>query len=238
MPRKRAAKETDFPENKASALRVLGADWLRYEQGCYLISCERSPWAALATKEKLSVRPDILGLNKQRMTIEVEIKVDKQDFNHDFNKKHRSKLMDEKSLLARRVNGPSQLYYLVPNKLVDHVMTHTPVWAGVLTVGDTTGVYSGLPKLRVVRKATKIHNCRLGLRETVIMAKDMAGTITTVLRDNLKRSLKNKRLEDQVIALGGEVKKKRKRRSKEVVVAEKMNKAKRKKAATKKRSKQ
>lgn len=215
MARKRALKIRDFPVGKASALRALGAEWLRYDQGCYLISFERSPWAPLASKKKLAIRPDILGLNKQRMTIEVEIKVDKQDFLHDFEKKHRSKLLDERSLLSWKVDGPSQLWYLVPEELVQTVLTHSPVWAGVLYPSQTAvSGYSGFPKLEVARKATKLHSSRLGMKETLVMAKDMAGSITTLLKDNVKRTIKNSTMEEQIVALGGVVEKtKRKKRS-------------------------
>lgn len=235
MARKRALKIRDFPVDKASALRALGAEWLRYEQGCYLISFERSPWAPLASKKKLAIRPDILGLNKQRMTIEVEIKVDKQDFLHDFEKKHRSKLLDERSLLSWKVDGPSQLWYLVPQHLVQTVLTHSPVWAGVMYPSETAiSTYSGFPKLEVARKATKLHNSRLGMKETLVMAKDMAGSITTLLKDNVKRTIKNATMAEQIVALGGVIEKpKRKKRTKAEVIADKISKSKPKQIKTK-----
>jgi len=212
MPRKKAKKETGFPVNKASALRCLGVNWLRYDQGCYLISFERNPWAKPGTKEKLAIRPDILGLNKQRMAIEVEIKVDKQDFLHDFEKRHRKNLTDEKSILMRHVEGPSQLWYLIPEKLVPVVTTHAPLWAGILTPSNTeVDGYTGFPALEVVRKATRLHNSRLRLNETVVMAKDMVGSMATMMRDNMKAYLTRRNLEEQVVALGGVVEKKKRK---------------------------
>ncbi len=221
MPRKRANKEEGFPYEKASALRFLGVNWLRYEMGAYLISFERNPWAKPGTKKKLSIRPDILGVNKDRLAIEVEIKVDKQDFLHDFEKKHRENLTNTKNLLQRHVEGPSQLWYLVPKKLVNVVTTQAPYWAGVLTPSETKiDGYTGFPKLEIVKRAVPLHKCRMNLREVTVMAKDMVGSMATMMKDNLKASLRRQKLEEQVVALGGVVEKKKRKKRKATKTAD------------------
>ncbi len=200
MPRKKAAKQTGFPM-VASSLRALGVNWLRYEQGCYLIALERSPFSS-------RVKPDILGLTKHRLTIEVEIKISKQDFLHDFKKKHRQNLTEPKSLLMRHVKGPSQLWYLVPRKLGETVLTHAPIYAGVLVPHETlVDGYTGFPQLEILRKATRLHTSKLGIKESIIMARDMSGTISSVLRDNVKALINRRKLEEQVEVLGGVVEK-------------------------------
>lgn len=178
----------------AIGLRALGTEWLRYTRGCYLITHERSPWQA---REARHQRPDILGLDKHRYTIEVEIKISKADFLHDAEKGHRKNL--GQNILTRYVSSPNQLYYLVPRKLVEIVMKQAPVYAGVLTISETKyDPVSGLPEVELVRKATRLHINRLSTRDTVVMARDMAGSIASMVRDQVRHTVTKTRLLDEL----------------------------------------
>lgn len=189
----------------AKTLRAFAYEWLRYENGCYMVSFERSPFSSRNC-------PDVLGLNKARHLVEIEIKVDKADFDKDMKKKHRLKLMDELTKFMPRATN--LLYYLVPPGLVNHVMEHAPEFAGVLTPNSIDiNPHSGFPRLTVLRKAVRLHDQRLSIKNCIVMARDMSGTMASLLRDDVKHTVKKKTLEEQVVALGG-VLPKRKRKSK------------------------
>jgi hypothetical protein len=179
----------------AKTLRAFAYEYLRYENGCYMVSFERSPFSARNC-------PDVLGLNKARQLIEIEIKVDKADFDKDMKKKHRQKLIDE--LGKNYPRATNLLYYLVPPGLVNHVMATAPEFAGVLTPNSLDiNPHSGFPRLTVLRKALRLHDQRLSIKNCIIMARDMSGTMASLLRDDVKHTVKKKSLENQVVALGG-----------------------------------
>lgn len=184
----------EYPQNTATGLRALGTEWLRYTRGCYLITHERSPWQ---DNGAWAQRPDILGLDKNRHTIEIEIKVSKADFLHDADKRHRKNL--ESNILMRYVSAPNQLYYLVPRKLVDIVIKYAPPFAGVLTISETKyDRVSGLPEVDLIRKAQRLHTSRLNLRDTVVMARDMSGSIASMVRDQVRHLVTKTRLLDEL----------------------------------------
>lgn len=189
----------------AKTLRAFAYEWLRYENGCYMVSFERSPYSSRNC-------PDVLGLNKSRQLVEIEIKIDKADFDKDMKKKHRQKLLTELEKFSPRATN--MLYYLVPPGLVNHVMATAPEFAGVLTPNSVDiNPHSGFPRLTVLRKALRLHDQKLSIKNCIVMARDMAGTMSSLLRDSVKNTVKQKNLEEQFVALGG-VLPKRKRKSK------------------------
>ena len=199
---KRATERIPFEEYPmtASGLRTLGTEYLRYVRGCYIISFERSPWTTpgLTNREAWSQKPDILGLTSKRFTIEIEIKISKADFLHDFKKQHRK--AEASGMLGTRsqyVNGPNYLYYLIPNQLVKVGMQEAPPLAGILTPSSKHfDRISGLPEIDIVRKATRMHSCRLNLHDTVVMSRDMAGSLASLSRDSVKHRVTKNRLLD------------------------------------------
>lgn len=204
MAKSRSEIVADLPMT-AKTLRTLGFSWLRYTQSCWLVAFERSPYSARNL-------PDVLGLNKKRQLIEIEIKVDKADFDKDNKKKHRQRMLDELSKFQPR--AVNYFYYLVPPKLVNHVMENVPEHAGVLTVNALEfDPYTGFPVLTVLKPALRLHDNRLSIKNTVVMARDMAGTMASLLRDDVKRNVKVSKMETQIVALGGVLPKK-KRKSK------------------------
>lgn len=197
-------------------LRALAYEYLRYETGAYLVAFERSP---------LGGKPDVIGLDKRRMLHEVEIKISKQDFNHDAKKPHRAKLMQNLERAYPRV--PSTLSYLVPAKLVNHVLENAPPYAGVLTPNSVKlNSYTGMPTLTVLRKPTRLHDQRLSIRNCILMMRDLSGSMASLLRDDVRMHTNKKKLETQIIELGGVVEKpKRKKRTKtEIKKIQKLNK--------------
>lgn len=194
----------DLPMN-AKTLRALAFTWMRYEQSGVMVAFERNPYSS-------RILPDVLGLDKRRLLTEVEIKISKADFDKDMKKKHRTHLIEE--IAKFRPRAPNFLYYLVPPKLVNHVMENAPAFAGVLTVDARMDEYSGLPTLNVLRKAVRLHDQRLSIKNSIVMARDMAGTMASLLRDDVKNILKKAKLESQVVALGGVVDTGRKKKKK------------------------
>lgn len=165
------------PED-ARAYRALAASWLRYTRNCTLVCFERSPWN---TKEL----PDVLGLDSSRRSIEIEIKVSKSDFLHDAEKPHRKTLLLR--IMGKMTTAPQELWYLVPRWLAPVVLTSGPEYAGVLVPSDTVfDTFSGFPSLEVLRPALRLHSYKLPIPQVFVMAKDMAGTLTSVLRDYVK----------------------------------------------------
>lgn len=178
----------------ARTLRTLGFDFLRYDSGCFSVCMERSPWSSRQL-------PDVLGLNKARHLIELEIKISKADFNHDMKKKHRQALARDVEVNGAMQRQPNYLYYLVPQHLVEHVLASAPEWCGILTPGTRVNPYNGFPELDVIRKAPRLHDRRLSIKHCVVFARDMAGTMASLLRDNVKDHAKLKDLDARLVAL-------------------------------------
>lgn len=176
VPRK--AKDGILVPEDARAYRALAASWLRYVRGCTLVTFERSPWDTKAL-------PDALGLDQTRRLIEVEIKVSKADFLHDAEKPHRRSLLTQ--IMGRMTRAPQELWYLVPRRLAPVVFEHGPEYAGILVPSDTEyDQRSGLPILEVHRSALRLHSFKLPIQQVFVMAKDMAGTLASVLRDHTR----------------------------------------------------
>lgn len=119
-------------------IRAAVIGWLRYEQRCYTVAFERSPWPT-------SYRPDVFGINRHRKVIEVEIKQTVADF----------KANAQKRLLRwREATGlylPQKFYFAVPNEIVDKVKPFLPSRCGLLSI-EPTGRFG--PTAVIVAKAT------------------------------------------------------------------------------------
>jgi hypothetical protein len=207
-------------------LRALAYEYLRYESGCMLVCFERSP---------LGSKPDVLGLDKRRFLQEIEIKISKADFNRDAKKQHRIKLMQNLERAYPREHN--FLSYLVPPELVNHVLANAPAYAGVMTPTSLKlNSFTGMPTINVLRKPLKLHDNRLSIRNCIYMIRDMAGSMASMLRDDVRHQTRRAELEDQITELGGVVKKpKRKSKTKPTKkLIDAVKKAKKKKAKAEK----
>lgn len=150
-------------------LRFAALEWLRYERRCDLVCLERTPL------QGDSCTPDVLGVDKARRAVEIEIKRTMADFRANR----------EKRSLQRREfwgNPPYQFYYLVPPKLEAKVLAELQPHEGLLTVTDRSSLYSGLPKVRVVRVAPFNRKARrLSIREISKMVRHQTGTLASAL---------------------------------------------------------
>lgn len=157
-----------FPYNQ---LLAAGCEYLRYDHGCYLLAWERGPW------ESYGHRPDLLGVERGRRVIEIEIKRTLADFKNDANKK--IWLMRERTKFNRAT--PFKFYYMVPPDLVEKVIDIVPAGRGLLTLG-TKESRGGNAEVIVVspakvnRKATL-----LTLKEMFTMARDQSGTLVSAI---------------------------------------------------------
>lgn len=171
---RKASHGASVPED-ARVYRVLAAAWLRYDRGCYLTTFERSPW-------DVKELPDVLGMDRSRRLIEVEIKVSKADFLKDADKPHRRNLLLR--IVGRMTTAPQELWYLVPRHLVSVVCDGAPEYAGVLCPSLTQfDPRSGLPLLEICRPALRLHSMKLPIPQVFTMAKDMSASLVSVLRD-------------------------------------------------------
>jgi hypothetical protein len=207
-------------------LRALAYEHLRYETGgCMLVCFERSPYGS---------KPDVLGLDKRRFLHEIEIKISKADFDRDAKKPHRIKLMQNLERAYPREHN--YLSYLVPPELVNHVLANAPEYAGVMTPNSVKlNSFTGFPTINVLRKPLKLHDNRLSIRNSIYMIRDMAGSMASLLRDDVRHQTRRAELEEQITELGGVVKKtKRKTRKPTKKLLNELKKAKKKKAKAEK----
>lgn len=155
---------------KAEFYRTLGMLWLRYEQGCTVITCERSPVSG-------NSRPDVLGLDRANQLIEIEIKVDLRDMQHDEQKEMRKKLITDVS--RTRPATANFLYYFVREDMVAAALSELPEHCGVLSPHHGVKMHgTGLPVVAVHRKAVRIHDVKLDGAAVKKMVAQMASTLT------------------------------------------------------------
>jgi hypothetical protein len=160
-----------------------------------MVSFERSP---------LDGKPDVLGLDKHRRLFEIEIKTYKSDFDRDAKKPHRAKLVEK--LGKYRPLTHNYLAYLIPIELVEHVRANAPDYAGIFTINVTKlSPFTGFPTLEVIRPPVRLHDTRLSMRHCAIMARDMSGTMASLLRDDVREHIRRDELERQVFDLGGDL---------------------------------
>lgn len=172
----RRLNENDFPE-LTILYRTLAYMWLRYEQGCYMITFERHPYS-----DRTNAKPDVLGLNKRRRLIEVEIKVSLSDMKNDLAKPHR--MNTGWDIMKTSPTSPTRLYYFVPPRLVADALAILPAYTGVLSVHPyLRDSHSGFPAVALHRRAVALHDNKVSMRTAVDMARDLAGTMTSLLTE-------------------------------------------------------
>lgn len=172
----RRLDEKDFPAITVF-YRTLAFLWLRYEQGCYVVTFERHPWRG-------DLKPDVLGMNKRRRLVEIELKVSLTDMKRDLDKQHRIRTTQD---IMRDVPGsPSLLYYFVPPALVGDALELLPAYAGVLSPHPyLRDAHSGFPAVALHRRATKLHDKPISLRAMLDMVRDLSGTQASLLTEML-----------------------------------------------------
>ena len=133
-------------------LEVAGFCWLRFKRRCPLVCSEAMVYDA---------RADLLGINKQDIAIEIEIKRTWGDFLADFrNKKTKhTHYLDENTYAYK----PSYLYYLAPTPLVGSIKGYLDGEKYPYGVIEFKGVHEFtvghlINSLSVHRKARKLHN--------------------------------------------------------------------------------
>ena len=157
---------------KAFYYRTLAFNWLRYEQGCSLITFERTPL-------ETDGRPDVLGLLRNRQLVEVEIKVDLADMRHDASKRHRRLVVQD---IQRPAPGTANyLYYLVPEEMVGPALEELPTHVGVISPNHAVRHgHTGMPTVALHRRAVQLHERRLSIRESLTMTAQMSGSMCSL----------------------------------------------------------
>lgn len=193
----------------AKTLRAFAMQWARYTHGAFIMAFERNPVSS-------RIKPDFLFLDKARRLVEVEIKCDLSDFKRDEHKKHRQRMLNNLGKgTPREVN---YLWYLVPAKLVNYVLEHAPAFAGVLSPNQAqVDEFTGFPVLDVLRPAVRLHDNRLSTRLCAVFARDMAGTIASLVRDEVKHIVAHETLKDEFVSIGGVLSKRKRRKKVEVI---------------------
>lgn len=168
--------EKDFPDITVF-YRTLAYMWLRYEQGCYVVTFERHPY-----DEVTSEKPDVLGLTKRRRLIEVELKVSSADLKKDLQKRHRANIQN--NIMRHRAIAPSRLYYMVPAHLVGEALAILPPHTGVISPHRALrDSHSGFPAVALHRRATALHDEPVSVQTAVRMVRDLSGTMTSLLTE-------------------------------------------------------
>lgn len=154
------------------SLEVAAIEWLRYEHSCPLVCMERSPIYGGGV-------PDVVGVTKKRLVIEIEVKRTLSDFK--ANEKKTGVIWRRQGLCSEY---PLKFYFLVPPKLVDKVKPLLKDGEGLLTL-DTKddgsfdlSPYTKLPKLKCV-VGTEAHKQAtvLSLKRMVKMVAHQTGTL-------------------------------------------------------------
>lgn len=157
---------------KAFYFRTMAFNWLRYEQGCHLITFERTPLETEA-------RPDVLGMTRNRQLIEIEIKVDLADLRRDSSKEHRRQAAYD--IQRRNPSTPNYVYYMVPEEMVGVALEELPAHYGVISPNHAIKHgHTGMPTIALHRFAVQLHARRLTMREVVSMAKCMSGAMCSL----------------------------------------------------------
>jgi hypothetical protein len=174
----RRLSEKDFPDVTVF-YRTLAFMWLRYEQGCYMITFERHPYS---DRDDVRDKPDVLGLTKRRRLIEVELKVSLVDMKKDLQKPHRLGIVND---IGRQFpSSPSHLYYMVPAHLAGDALEILPPYTGILSPHPfLRDAYSGFPAVAVHRKSTPLHDSKVSTRVIADMARDLSGTMASLLTE-------------------------------------------------------
>lgn len=158
----------------STVLKGMAASWLRYEKQCPLVMFERG----LGTD-----KPDILALTKERLLIEIEIKISLSDFRRDQGKR--------KWIAKRRgleSHAPAFFYFLVPRDLAEKIRHALPDGAGLLVPLQgwkrnprIPNPNTGLPdigSLVAARRHPKAE--KLPIRDTIELIRHQSGTLCSM----------------------------------------------------------
>jgi len=172
----RRLNEKEFPDITVF-YRTLAYMWLRYEQGCYVITFERHPYS-----DRVNAKPDVLGLTKRKRLIEIELKVSLVDMKKDLQKPHRLGIVND---IGRQLpSSPSHLYYMVPAHLVGDATTILPPYTGIISPHPfMRDAYSGFPAVAVHRRSTALHDNPVSTRVIADMVRDLSGTMASLLTE-------------------------------------------------------
>jgi hypothetical protein len=155
-----------FPYNQ---LLASACEFLRYEQGCYLLAWERSPW-----EHRWHHKPDVMGVERGRRVLEIEIKRSVADFKADAKKR----------IWGYRSLGyavPFKFWYLVPPELVEEILPMVPAGLGLLTVGPKTSRGGNAEIICASPAKTNRKASVLRLKDMVHMARDQSGTLVSAV---------------------------------------------------------
>ncbi len=92
--------------------------WLHWVKKCHAVLHERTPRYQTGS-------PDVLGMTRSRYLIEIEIKRSVSDFKKNETKYH---VANRQFWLK---NWPRQVYFFVPEEILEKVQPLTPEWAGL-----------------------------------------------------------------------------------------------------------
>ena len=148
-----------------------GVEWLRYQRGCYLVAQERGPWSRYGHK------PDLLGVDKTRKCIEIEIKRSLADFKQDADKR----VWSSRDLW--KVAWPSQFYYFVEPLMVDRVRPLLRDGFGLLTFAQTgKPTFGGNIEIEIVVAARKQKDAKqLSVLQLCEMARHLTGSYSSTV---------------------------------------------------------
>lgn len=130
-------------------------------------------------------RPDVLGVMRSRILIEIEIKVSLADLKSDAGKRRHEEFM----LNFLRGNDCKK-YYAVPPALIDQALEIIPKEQGVLSLRYPVGASNGMPpmdaikmKLLAIRGCTMRPKKRISLVAAVRMAENQSGTLVSMSKE-------------------------------------------------------
>ena len=128
---------------KSDYMKACLSAYFRFTNGCSCIATEAGSYSS-----------DFLVVRKHKL-VEVEIKVTKADLNADFRKpKHKIYESGRDSQWT-----PNQFYFAVPKELVAYAVSKcvdTPY--GVMVVNESTRKYMWKDRVKVVKRAKKLHD--------------------------------------------------------------------------------
>lgn len=127
--------------DKKLNLEALAFHWLLTERRCWAVLWERHPTA--------HYRPDVLGVTRGRLLIEIECKRTLMDFNADQSKTH---------IACRTAGFPSQapwkFFYLAPAELATDIKPLLPAWAGLLSAESSGLTVQVMAPVLTVKRLT------------------------------------------------------------------------------------
>lgn len=103
--------------------------WLRYKRQCPLVMLERTPFAYWRDR----YRPDVVGISRERLAIEIEIKRTAGDYNANWKKLG---FQDGHPPAAPRFD---QRYFLVPMAMKEHAIQNLPMGWGLIVSSERRG---------------------------------------------------------------------------------------------------